>query len=228
MPYGCSRCKNISLIHLFGVDGTGKTTLAYLLEYILKTIFGFKCVVIRKRRRSPLNDFLVNFLSKLIPEHIIRGGDGRIIRIYGIYKLIWLWLVFQIIGMKLWYIFRIAIPKMHDCIIILDRYIIDMIVSDTYFFQNINLFKKFLCIYTSVFRKELLHAHLFHVNASIYTIVKRRGKESDPLNYLVIQGSLFRIIAKIFDVYEINTDTLTPIKAVMLMLKSIFSEPRTS
>lgn len=208
------------LIHLFGADGTGKTTISYVLKCMLNKYF--KCVIIRKRRRSPLNDFFLYFIAKLSPKRVLRGGDGRIIKIYNIHKLWLLWIVMQVLGMKLWYIFRLYIPYKRGCIIILDRFIIDMIVADAYLL-GLSYFKKLVCIYISTFCNIIRLSHLIHIDASINTIIKRRKRELDPLSYLATQRLLYNILTKIFKPYIVKTDSISSKEASLLILKKIFS-----
>ncbi|MEM3610104.1 MAG: hypothetical protein QW076_04345 [Candidatus Anstonellales archaeon] len=213
--------QKFKFIHIFGTDGSGKTTLSYIL-FKSNVIFAKNGnVIIRKRRRSYFNDLLAFLFERLSPARIQKGGDGRIIKIHGAHKLWPLWIILEVLGMRLWYILRVM-PYKRKCVCIFDRFIIDMIVSDTYML-GIEYFKKLLCLYTKTFSDLLKKSIFIHVDAPIYIIMERRKDETDPAVYIYTQKFLYNFLSKVFNAIKLDT-SITSISGSFKIAVSILNE----
>lgn len=218
--------KTLMFIYIFGPDGVGKTTHARLLAYYLRRMG--KNVWQTSIKHHHVFIYLVFKLLSFC------GVNTILLSYYGFSEKIkkgkvHLWKIFEYISILIAIVFKVCIPMLLGYTIICDRYVIDTIVTLSYFLREPYFF-------TSTYARSLIklipkQALLIHLDADTKTILAR--KKDEPLSYYLISyyKLMYNIITKVYSIKSIklnttNTSIRETFKLILMELNRVLNQTR--
>jgi len=168
------------MIYFFGPDGTGKTTHAELTSQYLRKM-GYKTWRASVKQHHTLSYLLLKLLS---------GGKygGQAISYYGFgdglkQKIKTPWKILELLSLFPAILYRVLLPLLLGYTVICDRYVLDTLVSLSYFLDGQKLISSiFANLLTSMIPKDSV---LFYMNADTKVILQR--KRDEPLTPKLIE-----------------------------------------
>ncbi|MEM1673036.1 MAG: hypothetical protein QXY55_06285 [Candidatus Korarchaeota archaeon] len=190
------------LIYFFGPDGTGKTTHADLIAARLRSM-GFKVWRTSVKQHHTIAHLILKLMEKA-------GYDIRMINYYGFYKELankmnLIWKFIEIISFFIAWIYRIYLPYLLGYIVVCDRYVLDTLVTLSYFLKE----PKFI---TSKFARLLIklipkNSLLFYLEADTRSIVLRKLDEPLTLELIEYYKRMYALLIKIYGIKVNNINT---------------------
>lgn len=204
---------NITVVAFFGIDGSGKTTLANLLANILKKM-STKVYIVRLRAHHTLMYILIRlfFWGKNYDFKTLQGKplhSNYIIKQYFGNK--GLYVVLEIAGVLIWLMMKI-LPRLilwkKRVIFIADRFIPDFIVmlSFTSNCEEHRLLK------LAKFLEKIMHAKIiyFHVYVDPCVAVVRKREEQLYPQFTMYMALKYQWISKYLECITIDTTNRGP------------------
>lgn len=191
------------LIYFFGPDGVGKTTHANLIANRLR-LMGF-----RTWRASMKHHHTIAYLILKLMEK--SGYNLQMINYHGFHeeltrKIKIVWKFIEITSFFIALIYRVCLPAFLGYIIVCDRYVLDTLVTLSYFFKE----PKFVL---SIFARVLVklipkNSFLFHLDADAKIITLR--KLDEPLTFELIEyyRRMYTLLVKIYSLKAEKIDTV--------------------
>ncbi|MEM2704257.1 MAG: hypothetical protein QXR45_13990 [Candidatus Bathyarchaeia archaeon] len=192
------------LIYFFGPDGTGKTTHADLIAASLK-LMGFRVW----RAKIKHHHTIVYLILKLMEKG---NYNVQMINYYGFHeelthKIRSVWKIIEIASFFIALMYRVYLPALLGYIVVCDRYVLDTIVTLSYFLKEPNFV-------LSTYAKVLVglipkNSFLFHLDADTNTIMFR--KLDEPLTYELIEyyRRIYTLLLKAYSLKAEKIDTTT-------------------
>ncbi|MGB9826903.1 MAG: hypothetical protein ACPLSM_00085 [Thermosphaera sp.] len=171
---------NCKMIYFFGPDGTGKTTHA---EHVASYLRRKGCRVWRTGVKH--HHTLAYLLLKLLSG---KNPDGLPLSYYGFndelkQKIRTPWKMLELISLLPAIFYRVLLPQLLGYIVICDRYLLDTLVTLSYFLNDQELITgTYARLLTLMIPK---HAVLFYMNANTETILQR--KKDEPLTSKLVE-----------------------------------------
>jgi len=168
------------MIYFFGPDGTGKTTHAELTSQYLRKR-GYKTWRASVKQHHTFSYLLLKLLS---------GGKnyGQAISYYGFddglkQKIKTPWKILELLSLFPAILYRVLLPLLLGYTVICDRYVLDTLVSLSYFLDDQKLISSiFAKLLTSMIPKDSV---LFYMNADTKVIIQR--KRDEPITPKLIE-----------------------------------------
>lgn len=192
------------LIYFFGADGTGKTTHADLTSLYLKEK-GYRVWRASVKQHHTLSYLLLKLLHSVNAcEEAInyRGFDSKRGR-----RIKTPWKILELVSLLPAVIYRVFLPSLLGYIVICDRYVLDTLVTLSYFLNEPELVSSTSAkLLVKLIPKSSL---LIYLDADTEVILER--KRSEPLTtqligyYKKVYGDLFRLLS--LSVITIDTST---------------------
>jgi len=195
------------LIHFFGPDGVGKSTQARILAHLLQKR-GFPIRVVRIRSGRTFASLLLMMLGLLLHSTITRGADGRIIKLHFLkpYSLNGkIWALIEFLSIIPIILLKVYLPLFRGKIVIAERFIIDTIVSIAYLINSPKWIKSNL---SNMMFRIIPHKTLYiHLDCSYTSVLDRRGKEAESVEYFEFQRKLYESLSKKVHTFVLRVDT---------------------
>ncbi|MEM3979838.1 MAG: hypothetical protein QXF79_01110 [Ignisphaera sp.] len=201
------------LIYFFGPDGTGKTTQANLITKRLRAA-GFRVWRASVKQHHTLAYLLLTILS--------RGNPNRNkLNYYGFNDALTRrirrpWKILEIVSLFPTVFCRVILPLLLNYVVICDRYVLDTLVTLSYFLKDPTLLSG---VYVKLMIKLIpRNALLFYLDAETDVILQRKKDEPLTVHLIEYYRRAYEIIVEQLKeqglvVTRINTAT-TSIKAV--------------
>ena len=173
------RAQCCRMIYFFGPDGTGKTTHAELTSQYLRKR-GYKTWRVSVKQHHTFSYLLLKLLSG--------GKHGQAISYYGFddglkQKIKTPWKILELLSLFPAILYRVLLPLLLGYTVICDRYVLDTLVSLSYFLDDQKLISSiFAKLLTSMIPKDSV---LFYMNADTKVILQR--KRDEPITQKLIE-----------------------------------------
>jgi len=192
------------MIYLFGPDGTGKTTHAELTSQYLRSR-GYKTWRASVKQHHTLSYLLLKLLSNEKP-------DWQAIHYYGFndglkHKIKTPWKLLEILSLFPAIFYRVLLPLLLGYIVVCDRYVLDTLVTLSYFLDDQKLLSGISAkLLASMIPRDSV---LFYMNADTEVILQR--KRDEPLTSKLIDyyKGAYKALIKQFNLKTITIDTET-------------------
>ncbi|MEM1646305.1 MAG: hypothetical protein QXL96_10695 [Ignisphaera sp.] len=186
------------LIYFFGSDGTGKTTQAELVSSWLRRR-GYKVWRASIKHHHSLSYIILKTISYGNPY-------GKIISYYGFngvlaQKIKTPWKILELMSLFLAVFYRVLLPLLLGYVIVCDRYVLDTLVTLSYFLKDPGLVTGVpIKLMVKLIPKNSL---LFYLDAETKVILRR--KKDEPLTTYLIEyyRKAYRIVNKQLKVLNI-------------------------
>jgi thymidylate kinase len=190
------------MIYFFGSDGTGKTTHADLIALYLRRK-GYRTWRASVKQHHTFAYLLLKLLS---------GGKpgGRALSYYGFSdelkrKIRTPWKILELVSLFPALLYRVLLPQLLGCIVVCDRYVLDTLVSLSYFLKDQRLISGICAkLLASMIPKN---AVLFYMNADAETILKRKRDEPITLELIEYYKWAYQTLIKQLRLKTIIIDT---------------------
>ena len=192
------------MIYFFGPDGTGKTTHAELTSQYLRKM-GYKTWRASVKQHHTLSYLLLKLLS---------GGKygGQAISYYGFdeglkHKIRTPWKILELLSLFPAIFYRVLLPLLLGYIVVCDRYVLDTLVTLSYFLDDQKLLSGISAkLLASMIPRDSV---LFYMNADTEVILQR--KRDEPLTSKLIDyyKGAYKALIKQFNLKTITIDTET-------------------
>lgn len=199
------------LIYFFGPDGTGKTTQANLITKRLRAT-GFRVWRASVKQHHTLAYLLLTILSRKNKNTISYCGfNDAVTR-----RIRRPWKILEIISLFPTVFYRVILPLLLNYVVICDRYVLDTLVTLSYFLKDPTLLSG---VYVKLMIKLIpRNALLFYLDAETDVILQRKRDEPLTVHLIEYYRRAYEIIVEQLKeqglvVTQINTAT-TSIKAV--------------
>lgn len=211
------------IVSIFGPDGVGKTTHAdMLVSELIKQ--GYKV-----KRAWVKNNHTIAYLIITLLKHVSKNSViilpsnsilTNILACSGrISKMFWLWIDFISVVIKL--IFSVYIPALFGFIVITDRYLPDTVTAMMLTVKDIKILKT-LPVRFLLSRLKKDKTVLIMLDCDYETIRNRRGTLLEPKQIILIQKTLYRVVAKILKAPVVYTNK-SIVEAHKEILNNVFS-----
>jgi thymidylate kinase len=168
------------MIYFFGPDGTGKTTHADLTVLYLRKK-GYRAWRASIKQHHTLAYLLLKLLSSGNPGGCTvsyHGFSDELKR-----KIRTPWKILELISLFPALLYRVLLPQLLGYIVVCDRYVLDTLVSLSYFLDDKRLISGICAkLLASMMLKNTV---LFYMNADTVTILRR--KKCEPLTPRLIE-----------------------------------------
>ena len=212
------RRNKTTIVAFYGIDGSGKTTLARLLAGIFRKE-KVNVYIIRLRAHHTLAYLLIRFLfwAKGLNYKLAQGKPAYfnyIVKYY--FRDRKLFVALEIASVLIWFIIRV-LPKKILCrkrlIFIADRFIPDFIVM-LHYTSNLNestLLKlmKFLERFTLAFSSIVY----FHIYVDPHTAILRKKEEQLHPRFIVYLSAMYGWIGRYINHVTVNTTNKNPLES---------------
>jgi len=194
-----SRC---GMIYFFGPDGTGKTTHADLTALYLRRK-GYRTWRTSIKQHHTFAYLLLKLLSSGNPS-------GRAVSYYGFSaelkrKIRTPWKTLELVSLFPALLYRVLLPLLLGYIVVCDRYVLDTLVTLSYFLDDQRLL---LSIYAKLLALMIpKNAVLFYMNANAETILKRKRDEPITLELIEYYKWAYQALVKQLKLKTITIDT---------------------
>ena len=171
------RCK---MIYLFGSDGTGKTTHADLTALYLRKR-GYRTWRTSIKQHHTFAYLLLKLLSSGNPSrHVLSyyGFSDELKR-----KIRTPWKILELVSLFPALFHRVLLPQLLGYIVVCDRYVLDTLVTLSYFLDDQRLLSGICAKLLALMIQK--NAVLFYMNADAGTILQR--KRDEPLTLELIE-----------------------------------------
>jgi len=192
------------LIYFFGPDGTGKTTHANLIAARLK-LRGFRVWRANMKHHHTIAYLILKLMKK-------GGYNVQMINYYGFHeelmrKIKIAWKLIEIASFFIALMYRVYLPALLGYIVVCDRYVLDTLVTLSYFFKE----PKFvLGIFARVLVKLIpKNSFLFHLDANAKTIMLRKLDEPLTSEQIEYYRRMYTFLVKIYNLKAEKIDTVT-------------------
>ncbi|MEM2742062.1 MAG: hypothetical protein QXD95_07955 [Nitrososphaeria archaeon] len=188
------------LIYFFGPDGVGKTTHANLIANRLR-LMGFRVWRASVKQHHTLAYLLLKTLSH-------RNPKGKIMNYYGFNDVLMRrirtpWKILEIVSLFPAVFYRIILPLLLGYVVVCDRYVLDTLVTLSYFLKDPKLIlSKSARILIRLIPKNSL---LLYFNADAEVILQR--KRCEPLTFQLITYYA-RMYAMMINVYNLKAEKI--------------------
>lgn len=190
------------MIYFFGPDGTGKTTHADLIATRLRWM-GYKVWRTGVKQHHTL--------AYLILKLIERGGyDLQRINYYGFHKELadkmnFIWKFIEITSFFMAWFYRIYLPFLLGYIVVCDRYVLDTLVTLSYFLKEPKFIaSKFARLLIKLMPKKSL---LIYLEADTQIIMLRKLDEPLTLELIEYYKRIYALLIKIYGIKANNINT---------------------
>jgi GTPase SAR1 family protein len=188
----------MTVICLFGPDGSGKSSLARTLARELERR-GLSPVVVWMRGTHTLASLFARFLSKFT---VCKGPDNLYYGISIPCGMRRLWQLLEFISVLPVLLFRFMLPSFLGYTVVAERYVPDFIVWVSVTTRDEDYLERFEARF--MLALSVRADVRVYVTASEAELVKRRGGEVD-LKFLAEQIKLYNALAKLIKSYKIDT-----------------------
>jgi thymidylate kinase len=164
---------------------------------------------------------------------LLSGGNpgGRALSYYGFSdelkrKIRTPWKILELVSLFPALLYRVLLPQLLGCIVVCDRYVLDTLVSLSYFLKDQRLISGICAkLLASMIPKN---AVLFYMNADAGTILQRKRDEPITLELIEYYKWAYQALVKQLELKTITIDTSTThVKDVQkIILQRIAKESR--
>jgi thymidylate kinase len=196
------------LILLTGIDGSGKTTVAYLVIRYLESN-GVRTRYAWVKSFHSLSYIVSNMLRNTRLWCTVINPTGMQVRQFDpTYSKPFqkLWYLLELISVLPWIIVRIYLPLLARITVVADRYVPDTIVTISVRMKQPDFHRSFIGrLLSSLIPKGTVMVHL---DASIDTVINRKPDIEYTRSQIVSQIKMYKLLAKKLSAFTVDTSKL--------------------
>jgi len=221
--------KNPRCIVISGIDGSGKTTLAYWLVKYLRSK-GCKTKYVWIRSPHTFAYLISRMLIHLGWHRTFRNPNGIAVSRFELYEGTFarkIWPVIEFFSVLPLIIFKVWLPLLLGYKIICDRYVIDTMVSIALNTRNMSFPDSFFgTLSLKMMPKECA---VIFLDTDLSTVLKRRSDIEYSINEIKNEKKLYRVLARKVKAFSLNSTTqpVEKIRKKVIDLLLAESKPKT-
>jgi len=218
------RKSKVTVVTFYGIDGSGKTTLARLLAGILRKE-KMNVYIVRLRAHHTLMYLLIRFLfwAKGLNYKLAQGRPAYfnyVVKYY--FKGGRLYVALEIVSVLMWLIVKVLSKRIlcrDHVIFIADRFIPDFIVmlhytsnlNESTLLKLIKFFERFMLSFSNVV--------YFYIHVDPYIAILRKPEEQLHLRFVTYLSTMYRWIGRYINHITINTTNKNPLESVIQIVR---------
>jgi len=187
------------LIYFFGPDGVGKTTHARLiLAYLRKK--GHRATLVSIKQHHTLSYLLLKLIGNKNQKLSYYGFEGKLRE-----KIRVVWKILEIISLIPAIIYRVFLPLMLNYLVVCDRYVLDTLVTLSYFLGEPKLLSgRLAMLLVKLIPKNSV---LIHLDADAKTILRRKREEPLTLQLVNYYKITYKTLIRRWKLPALTIDT---------------------